>query len=467
VENKLDNRNMTHLQSAIAYAHERSTIFLQELIGFCSIPSISTDPTQKDEIRSTATWVADKLRSLRFEKVALHDTQGHPIVYGEFNSPKTNAPTVLVYGHYDVQPAEPLDKWTSDPFEPEVRGDYIFARGVSDMKGQVAVMFDAIESVIQNGECPVNFKFLIEGEEEIGSPNLPAFIQANTALLACDFALNLDTGMIAPDLPTITYALRGLAYFEVRLWGPRQDLHSGVFGGTVHNPAQALAELIAGMHDRNGTITLPGFYDRVKPLEQDERTELSRLPKNEAWYLENTGVAALWGESEYSPDERVGARPTLEVNGLLSGYTGEGGKTVLPAYAMAKISSRLVPDQDPDEVHQQFLQYCKKNIPPSIQWEVIKMGGSPPSMSNRHSPWIHAFVEAAQVVWGVRPAFKREGGSVPVVSYFQHILGVDTVNTGFGLPTDNMHGPDERLHLPTWYKGIDAIIHFIFNVGNL
>lgn len=458
---------MPQRQSAIAYAHERRQIFLQELIEFGSIPSISTDPTRIDEIHSAATWVAEKLRKLRFEKVTVYDTQGHPIVYGEFISPKANAPTMLVYGHYDVQPAEPVDKWASDPFEPEVRGDYVFARGISDMKGQIAVMLNTIEAVIHSGECPVNFKFIIEGEEEIGSPHLPAFIQANTDLLACDFALNLDTGMIAPDLPTITYALRGLAYFEVRLWGPVQDLHSGVFGGTIHNPAQALAELIAGMHDQNGTITLPGFYDRVRPLEQDEREEIARLPKNEAWYLENTGVPALWGESEFSPDERVGARPTLEVNGLLSGYTGEGGKTVLPAYAMAKISSRLVPDQDPDEVHQQFIEFCKKNLPPSIKWEVIKIAGNPPSISNRHSPWINAYIEAAQMVWGVRPAFKREGGSVPVVSDFQHLLGVDTVNTGFGLPNDNMHGPNERLHLPTWYKGIDAIIHFIFQVGNL
>lgn len=458
---------MNQRQTAIDYAHKRRSFYLQELTEFGSIPSISTDPTQKDGIVAAANWVAHKLRALGFDNVVVHETPGHPIVYGELNTSIDNAPTILIYGHYDVQPAEPLDKWTSHPFNPEVRGDYIFARGISDMKGQIAVMLDSIEAVLQSGECPANFKFLIEGEEEIGSPHLPAFIQANTALLASDFALNLDTGMIAPDLPTITYALRGLAYFEVRLWGPSQDLHSGVFGGTVHNPAQALAELIAGMHDQNGTIKLPGFYDRVRPLDQDERAELARLPKNEAWYLVNTGVPALWGESEYSPDERVGARPTLEVNGLLSGYTGEGGKTVLPAYAMAKISSRLVPDQDPDEVYQQLLEFCKKNIPPSIKWEVIQIAGSPPAMSNRHSPWINAFVDAAQEVWGVRPAFKREGGSVPVVSDFQQLLGVDIVNTGFGLPTDNMHGPNERLHLPTWYKGIDALIHFIFNAGNL
>ncbi len=456
---------MNQRQSAIDYAHDRRQIFLKELIEFCSIPSVSTDPTRKDGVRAAARWVADKLKTLNLENVTLHETQGHPIVYGEFKCLKSDAPTVLVYGHYDVQPAEPLDKWASGPFSPEVRGDYVFARGISDMKGQITAVLNAIHAIEEHGEVPVNIKIMVEGEEEIGSPHLPMFIHDNTQLLACDFALNPDTGMIAPDLPTITYSLRGLAYFEVRLWGPSQDLHSGVFGGTIHNPAQALAELIAGMHDQNGRITIPGFYDRVRTLRQEERRELAKLPKNEAWYLENTGAPALWGETEYTPDERVGARPTLEVNGLFSGYIGEGGKTVLPAYAMAKISSRLVPDQDPDEIHQHFLEFCKKNIPPTIKWEVIKLTGSPPSTSNRNSPWINAYVDAAQRVWSVQPAFKREGGSVPVVSDFEHILGVDTLNTGFGLPSDNMHGPNERLHLPTWYKGIDALIHFILNIG--
>jgi acetylornithine deacetylase/succinyl-diaminopimelate desuccinylase-like protein len=306
---------------------------------------------------------------------------------------------------------------------------------------------------------------LIEGEEEIGSPNLGKFISDHKDLLACDLALNPDTGMIAPDLPTITYALRGLAYFEIRIYGPKQDLHSGVFGGTILNPGQALCELIAGMHDKNGQITLPGFYDRVRALTDEERHEIARLPKNEAWYLENTGVPALWGEDQYSPEERVGGRPTLEVNGLFSGYIGEGSKTVLPAYAMAKISCRLVPDQRPEQVYEQLKQYMTENAPPSIRWEIIQMVGSPPSLSDRNSPWTQAYVNAAESVWGVRPAFKREGGSVPVVTDFQQTLGVDVVNIGFGLPTDNMHGPNEKLDLPNWYRGIDALIHFFFNLA--
>jgi acetylornithine deacetylase/succinyl-diaminopimelate desuccinylase-like protein len=453
-------------QAALDYAKEHRPAFHQKLFEFASIPSISTDPTYKDNMLSAANWVSDHLETLGFDQVGLLYTPGHPIVYGEYTRAESSLPTLLIYGHYDVQPAEPLEKWDSDPFTPEIRGDYAYARGISDMKGQISVALDALEAIRENGKYPVNIKFIIEGEEEIGSPNLPTFIQENNNLLACDFALNLDTGMVAPDLPTITYALRGLAYLEIRMWGPRQDLHSGVFGGTVHNPAQALAELIAGLHDQNGAIALPGFYDNVMPLSSEERQELARLPKDENWYLENTGAPALWGEPEYTPDERVGARPTLEVNGLYSGFTGEGGKTVLPAYAMAKISSRLVPNQDPDEVLQQFIDYCKKNIPNTVKWEVQKIAGSPPSLSNRNSRWIKAYVDAVQKVWNVPPVFKREGGSVPVVSSFQQLLGVDTVNTGFGLPTDNMHGPNERLHLPTWYKGIDALIHYFFNLGN-
>lgn len=457
---------MSLFKPALDYAHQNRQSFLDHLIEFSSIPSVSTDRDHTQDIRAAANWVAQQLDDLGMEGVKIYPTDGHPIVFAETLAAGKDAPTVLIYGHYDVQPSEPLAEWESDPFNPEIRGENIFARGISDMKGQVAAALNAVEAIVRTAELPVNIKFLIEGEEEIGSPHLSPFIANNLDLLSCDFALNTDTGMIAPDLPTITYALRGLAYFEIRLWGPAQDLHSGVFGGTVHNPAQALSELIAGMHDQNGRITLPGFYDKVQHLSAEERAEIARLPKDENWYLENTGVPALWGEPEYTPEERVGARPTLEVNGLISGFTGEGGKTVLPAYAMAKISCRLVPDQDPTEVHQQMLEYCKENLPPTVKWELINIAGGAPSISDIKSPWVKAFADAAEAAWGVRPAFKREGGSVPVVSDFQNILGIETVNTGFGLPTDNMHGPNEKLHLPTWYKGIDALIHFFYKLVN-
>ncbi len=455
---------MKTLEKSISYCHDQQQRFIADLIEFSAIPSVSTNPERQTEMIRAAKWVENRFNALGLEDVGIHETGGHPLVFGQATQAGAAAPTVLVYGHYDVQPADPLDEWESDPFQPEIRGENLYGRGVSDMKGQVAACINAVESILKFGDLPVNLKFLIEGEEEIGSPNLAAFIENHKTLLACDVALNTDTGMIAPDLPTITYALRGLACFEIVLRGPKQDLHSGMFGGTIHNPGQAIAELIAGMHTPQGQITLPGFYDSVIELSATERAELSHLPKDAAWYLENSGVPTLWGEPEYTPDERVGGRPTLEVNGLYSGYIGEGGKTVLPAYAMAKLSCRLVPNQDPNEVYQQFLAYCKKQIPESIQWEITRFSGALPSMSDRNSPWIQAFAKAAETVWGVRPVYKREGGSVPVVADFQTILGVESINTGFGLPTDNVHGPNEKLHLPTWHNGIAALIHFFFNL---
>jgi acetylornithine deacetylase/succinyl-diaminopimelate desuccinylase-like protein len=271
--------------------------------------------------------------------------------------------------------------------------------------------------------------------------------------------------MIAPDLPTITYALRGLAYFELKIYGPDHDLHSGLYGGVVHNPAQALCELIAGMHDDKGRVTLPGFYDKVLSLEAVERAVLARLPMDESFYLDQTGSPVLWGEVGYSPVERVGARPTLEVNGLYSGFIGDGSKTVLPAYAMAKISTRLVPEQDPEEVYQQLLKYLAVTVPNTVRYEVTKLVGGFATISDRHSPGITAMEQAMESVWGMRPAFRREGGSVPVVVLFQKYLGIESVNCGFSLPDDNAHSPNEKLHLPTWQRGIDTIIHFLFNLA--
>ncbi len=451
---------------ATEYLRQKHNRYLAELIEFARLPSVSTEPERAEDVRKTAEWVAGRLRAAGMHQVQIFPTKGHPVVYGEALEAGPAAPTVLIYGHYDVQPAEPLDKWDTPPFDPQVRGENLYARGATDMKGQVAATINAVEAIVKTSKLPVNVKFIIEGEEEIGSPNLADFIKTHKDLLTCDFALNPDTGMTAPDLPTITYALRGLAYFELRLWGPDHDLHSGVFGGTVHNPAQVLAELIAGMHDDQGRVTLPGFYDAVLPLTEEERAEIARLPKDEAWYLENTGAPALFGEAGFTPEERVGGRPTLEINGLYSGFIGEGSKTVLPSYAMAKISCRLVPNQDPEEVHQQLRQYLEQHAPQTIRWELDYMVGSPPSLSDRHSPWNQAYLKAAETAWGVRPVFKREGGSVPVVSDFQHILGVESVNIGFGLPSDNMHGPNEKLHLPTWKRGMEALVHFFFNLAD-
>ncbi len=455
----------SQVQDALAYLDAHAERFLAELEAFLRIPSISTLPEHRPDMERAANWVAENLRAIGARNVRVFPTAGHPVVYGELQAVQPEAPTVLVYGHYDVQPADPVEAWHSPPFEPTARGERIYARGATDMKGQVIASLKAAEAAAQAG-LPVNLKFLIEGEEEVGSPNLGPFIAEHQDLLACDFCLNPDAGMIAPDLPTITYALRGLAYFELRVYGPKQDLHSGLYGGVVHNPAQALAELLAGMHDEQGRVTLPGFYDRVRPLDPEERAELARLPTDEAFYLAQTGVPALWGEPEYTPVERVGARPTLEINGLYSGFTGEGAKTVLPAYAMAKISCRLVPDQTPAEVEQQLRAYLEQHAPPTIRWELIPMAGGPPSITDRKSPWVQALAQAMEQVWGTRPLYKREGGSIPVVAQIQQILGKDSVLTGFGLPDGNLHGPDENLHLPTWRKGMAALVVFFYNLAS-
>ncbi len=449
---------------ALQYAQQNTLKVLDELYELLRIPSISTSPECKEDVRRAAEWVAAKLASLGMENVQLFPTERHPVVFGEYNQAGPNAPTVLVYGHYDVQPVEPLELWQSGAFEPTVRGENLYARGASDMKGQIMAVLAAIEAIMRTGSFPTNLKFLIEGEEEIGSPHLKGVISSHKDLLASDFALNPDSGMLAPDQPTITYALRGLAYFELHISGPDHDLHSGIFGGIVNNPAQVLCELIAGMHDERGRITLPGFYDKVRKLDDEERAALARLPVGDEVYIKQTGVPALWGEEGYTSVERLGARPTLEVNGLLSGYTGEGSKTVLPATAMAKISCRLVPDQDPADVNRQLIQYLDAHTPKTVRYEVVQLAGGAASISDRYSPGVVAMSKALETVWGKQPLFRREGGSVPVVAQFQQILGIEAVNCGFGLPDDNYHSPNEKLHLPTWRKGIEACIHFYYNL---
>lgn len=450
---------------AIQYAHTNAGRFLDELKTFASFPSISTDPTAKAEMQRSAEWVASQLRTLGIKNIQIFPTPGHPIVYGEWLEAGPERPTALIYGHYDVQPADPLELWISDPFKATVRGDYIFARGITDMKGQVMVALKAIESIVHTGRIPINLKFLIEGEEEIGSPSLEPFLRQHKDLLACNFAVNPDSGTLSADTPSITYALRGLAYFELRVTGPDHDLHSGVFGGSIHNPAQALCELIAGMHDDQGHVTLPGFYDKVRPLDPAERAEMARLPLDDEYYLKNTGSPKVWGEEGYTSAERVGARPTLEVNGLYSGFIGEGTKTVLPSWAMAKISCRLVADQTPDGTYQQMVKYLEIHAPSTIHWTLKDMHGGRPSLSNIHSPYVQALKRAMETIWGKPPVFKREGGSVPVVTHFQQILGIESVNTGFSMANDNMHSPNEQLHLPTWYRGIDTFIHFFYNLA--
>jgi acetylornithine deacetylase/succinyl-diaminopimelate desuccinylase-like protein len=453
------------LTTALSYAQEHKDQILDELIEFVSIPSVSTDPEKKTEMQQAAQWVANQMHSLGFENVKILPTARHPIVYGESLKAGSDKPTVLIYGHYDVQPAEPLELWGTPPFEPTQQGENLYGRGASDMKGQVVASLKAVEAYAHTGDLPINVKFIIEGEEEIGSPSLEKFLTENKDMLSSDFAINPDTGMIDADTPTITYGLRGLAYFELRVTGPEHDLHSGIFGGAVHNPAQVLCELIAGMHDDNGRVTLPGYYDSVRPLDDEERAELARLPLDETFYLEQTGAPELFGETGYTAYERVGARPTLEVNGLLSGFTGEGSKTVLPAKAMAKISMRLVPDQNPDEVYQQFKRYLEKNAPPTIRWELEDLNQGDAAITDCNMSGVVALSQAMEATWGKKPVYKREGGSVPVVAQMQKILGIESVLTGFGLQDDNLHAPNEKIHLPTFFNGIDTFIRYLDILG--
>lgn len=455
---------MTDSQKALEYVRSNGERYLNELMELVSIPSISTLDENKADVRRAAEWVAGQLRAIGMENVQIMPTALHPVVYGEWMKAGNSAPTVMIYGHYDVQPVDPLELWSSDPFKSEVRGDYLFGRGTSDMKGQVVASIKAVEAIMRSdGKLPVNVKWLVEGEEEIGSEHLGDFIKANKDLLAADFCLNPDAGMIASDKPTITTGLRGLAYFELRVFGPAKDLHSGLFGGTVHNPAQALIELVAGMHDKNGRITLPGFYDKVRKLSKKERADFKRLPVKDKDLIKMTGVPALWGEPQFIPAERVGARPTLEVNGLLSGFTGQGSKTVLPAWAMAKISCRLVPDQTPEQTEKQLRAYLKKHAPKTVKWELVNLHNAGAALVETDSAGVKALAQALETVWGKRPYFKREGGSIGAVVLLQNYVGADSLLTGFGLPDDNVHSPNERLHLPTWYKGIEAFTHFFYN----
>lgn len=451
--------------SAIQYAHANHREALNELQELVSIPSISTDPAHKKDMLKAAQWLENKLTSLGFN-AQVFKTEKHPIVFAEYHFSKT-APTVLVYGHYDVQPPDPLDLWETSPFSPEIRGEHLFGRGASDMKGQIIASIKAIESLLKHDKLNINVKFMIEGEEEIGSPSLKKFLIENKELLAADVALNPDTGMISADTPTITLGLRGVAHFELRIYGPDRDLHSGMFGGVVHNPAQVLCDVLSGMHNEDGSVALPGFYDRVRKLSEDEKAELSRLPMNDNTYINQTGVPKLWGEPQFNAVERIGARPTLEINGIYSGYIGEGSKTIIPSYSMGKVSLRLVPDQDPEEVRHQIIEYLESTIPDTVTWEIKGPRGAPASIVDRNLPATIALKNALETVWGVPPVYKLEGGSVPVVASMEQILGIKSVLTGFGLPGDNIHSPNEKLHLPTWKNGIDTLIHFFINMTNI
>lgn len=454
-----------HLQSAMEYAANHRQDFIDTLTEFLRIKTISSDSSYALDVRQGAQWLADYLKKIGADNVQIFETQQHPVVFADLLQAGNNKPTILVYGHYDVQPADPVDLWDSAPFEPTIKDGQLYARGSSDMKGQLMVALSAIKSIQASGSLPVNFKFLVEGEEEIGSPSIASFLSNHKELLKSDFALNLDAGMIARDKPTIVYGLRGLAYFEIQVSGPAQDLHSGLFGGVVYNPIQVLCDLIAGMKDDDGVIQLPGFYDDVLSLGDEEKHALAKLGMDEEYFKKQTGAQKLHGEKGFTPVERVGARPTLDVNGIWGGYTGEGSKTIIPAKAFAKLSMRLVPNQTPERVKNQLLEYLTKNAPEGVSWELNQLASDPASITDLDFYATRCLTESINEVWGIPPVFERGGGSIPIVSHMQNALDVESVLSGFSLPDDKIHSPNEHLDLEIFYKGIETVIDFIFRIS--
>jgi acetylornithine deacetylase/succinyl-diaminopimelate desuccinylase-like protein len=441
--------------------------YLDELKALLAIPSISALPQHAADVKRCADWCGGEMRRIGLQNVRLIDTPGNPVVYGDWLG-APGAPTVLFYGHYDVQPVDPLELWESPPFEATIRDGEIYARGSADDKGQVLMHFKAVEAHLkQNGRLPVNIKFILEGEEEVGSANLDDFVRAHKRELGADVVVISDSPMFDRGIPSICYGLRGLVYFQIDLRGSSTDLHSGSFGGAVANPAFVLAQILAQMKDRGGRIKIPGFYDAVVPLRQEERDAWAKLPFNEKKYKKDFGIPRLFGESGYTTLERTWARPTFEVNGLLSGFTGEGAKTVLPAVAMAKVSMRLVPNQDPNVIAGLFETHMKKLAPKTVELKLTRMHGGKPWMTAFDNPFVQAAGRAIERGFGKTPVFTREGGSIPVVSTFQEELGLPSVLFGVGLPDENAHAPNEKLDVSNFHNGIIASAYLYEEIASI
>lgn len=443
-------------RSVSDYLDQNRDRFVEELKEFLRIPTVSADPTCKPHMQRGAEFVHRQFANLDFHAEIVR-TAGHPIVYAEHvKSP--GAPTVLVYGHYDVQPADPLDLWTTPPFEPTLRDGCLYARGATDDKGQAFTHIKSAEAWLRTiGKIPVNLKYVIEGEEEVGSRNLENFLQARKEQLLCDLAVISDTSQYGPNQPAITYGLRGILAVEITLTGPRKDLHSGIFGGAVANPATGLARLVASLHDDRGRIRIPGFYDDVVPLSDNEREQFRALGFDEEAFKKELGIAEVAGENGFTTNERRWARPTCEVNGMVSGYTGVGPKTIVPSKATVKITCRLVPDQDPEKLALALRDYLKSQCPKSLSFEFTSDHGCPPFVFDPNSPYIEAARQAIQEAWGVEQVrLIREGGSIPVVQTFKQVLGLDTLLLGWGQNTDNLHSPNEHFSMADFHRGIKA-----------
>ncbi len=450
-------------QPALRFAEAHRVDNLDHLIEFLRIPSISTTPEYRSEVERAANWLVARMREIGFSRVEAVPTEGCPIVYGEWLGAGPNAPTLLIYGHYDVQPTDPDDEWVSPPFSPTIRDGNLYARGASDNKGQHYTHLAAAEAFFRaEGVPPVNLKFVIEGEEEVGSNSLGPFIRQHADMLACDAALISDTAMLNAKTPKIVYGVRGIVYTEMEVRGPMHDLHSGAYGGVAHNPLQVAVEMLAALHDDQGRVAIPGFYDRVRPLTDDERAELRRIPFDEEALRREMGAPALWsGEAGYTPLERISVRPTLEIHGIRGGFVGEGQKTVIPARVVAKVSMRLVPDQDPKEIARLFEKRIHDLAPPTVEVEVRVLSDADPALIDRDAPAMQAAVQAYHQGFGAEPIFLREGGTLPVVAMFNKILQVPVIMMGFGLPDDNLHAPNEKFSLDNFYRGINTSIHFM------
>jgi acetylornithine deacetylase/succinyl-diaminopimelate desuccinylase-like protein len=441
------------------YQEKNKDRFLDELLELLRIPSISAKTEHKPDMVKCAEAVKQRLLEAGADKVELYPTDGHPIVYGEKNIDPSK-PTVLVYGHYDVQPPEPLNLWKNEPFDPTIIDGKIFARGSCDDKGQVYMHVKALEILVKTNTLTNNIKFCIEGEEEVGSPNLGKFVTAHKDLLKADCVLISDSAMISLDTPSLDIGLRGLSYIEVEVTGPNRDLHSGVYGGAVANPITILAKMIASLHDENNHISIPGFYDDVLVSSDEERALMAKAPFDEKEYREDLGVKELWGEKGYSTNERTGIRPTLELNGIWGGYTGEGAKTVLPSKAFAKISARLVPNQESDKITTLLIDHLQKIAPANVTVKASLHHGGEPYVTPIDSNAYKAASKAIVATFGKSPIPVRGGGSIPICALFEKELGIKIVLMGFGLDSDNLHSPNEKFDLANFYKGIETIPHF-------
>jgi len=453
--------------SAVAYANQNQQRFLGELKDLLRIPSVSTLPQHKDDVRRAADFVANDMRRIGLENVEVIATKGHPLIYADWlHAP--GKPTVLCYAHYDVQPPDPLNEWITPPFEPTERNQNIYARGAVDDKGQLWMEIKAIEALMKarNGKLPLNVKFIIEGEEEVGGESIADYVRKQKAKLKADFALVCDTELFAPDLPTLCVGLRGLVYTEIEATGPKTDLHSGIYGGAAPNPFFALIEIISKLKDSKGRILIPGFYKDVKSPSKDELKAWKRLPLNEEHYRKTeVGSKVLTGEPGYSVLYRTWARPTLEVHGMPGGFTAAGAKTVIPAKAAAKVSMRLVPNQDPDDILKRYTRHVKKLVPKGIDVDIKLYSKGPACVVGTDNRFIQAATEALHEVFKKDTVFIRSGGSIPVVTDFQDVLEIPSVMMGFGLPDDNLHAPNEKFHIPNFYRGIESIIRFFERLG--